>query len=230
MEKSHTTKTEDSTPTEAHQFISATASCIEKESVNEQYQTGGLRETKDLSQTIGLLRKYLHAKAQPNLGKINKEESEAIKRKSPPVGHPLVPPLFGCNFARCPSFLEQKLLPAVGGDPTEANSAEAKSSKEQLTIFYGCTVHVEAIMLLAGESNLSKQKPESKTPVNYSIFNQFAKKMKKKKKKNDNIQLINVETFQLQEGCHFNIFLKNVVKGKFIHLNFRISRNNNSNM
>lgn len=103
---------EDSEDTKmSRSVISKAKICIKMEDFST---TDGLSQTKDLSQTTRLFRKYLHAKAQPNIGKTNMEESEDIKRKSPPAGHRLAPPLFGCNFSRHPSLLEQKLLPAIG--------------------------------------------------------------------------------------------------------------------
>ncbi|OMO92273.1 Tify [Corchorus olitorius] len=145
---------------------------------NNEHRKKVLKQGDDngMSQSIDLFRKYLLSKSQNhNVGKTNKEEeSEVLKKKSPPP-RPLIPlmppPQFACtNFARPLSLLERKLLPAGTGGETHRETISTSpgkndSSKAQLTIFYAGVINVyddvpsdkaQAIMLLAGESSLSK--------------------------------------------------------------------------
>ncbi|KAK6240446.1 Tify domain - like 4 [Theobroma cacao] len=150
-----------------------------------EHKKKGWKQANDMSQTtIDLFRKYLLSKPQDhNVGKTNEEESEALKKKLPPRPLiPLLPPKFASDkFSRLPpSFLEQELLPGIRCDEIRTSSTGVVSSKAQLTIFYAGVINVydnvptdkaQAIMLLAGESSLSKpianEKPrtDAKTPL-----------------------------------------------------------------
>ncbi|KAL5854421.1 hypothetical protein ACOSQ4_004223 [Xanthoceras sorbifolium] len=140
-------------------------------SSDDQEKAAGLRSQAnnyDMSQTIGLFRKYLLAKTQHNVGKSNMEESEQVKRHIVTPSAPLIPPKFACNYlSRPPTLLERELLSGMRGDGAElSKSSDAKSSREQLTIFYAGTINVfnnvpfdkaQAMMLLAGESSSSSK-------------------------------------------------------------------------
>ncbi|XWS55314.1 hypothetical protein CRYUN_Cryun10bG0164300 [Craigia yunnanensis] len=151
---------------------------------DDEHKTKGSKQTDHgMSQTIDLFRKYLLTKSQNhNVGKTNKEESEVIKKKTPPRALiPLMPSKFDCNLSRPLSLLERELLPGIRCDEIQTSSSSGdKSSKAQLTIFYAGVINVyddvptdkaQAIMLLAGERSLSrpianeKPKTEAKTPL-----------------------------------------------------------------
>ncbi|GLT77313.1 hypothetical protein SLA2020_489110 [Shorea laevis] len=149
---------------------------IQKVTTNESS-----RQIQDMSQTIDLFRKYLISKARHSIkGKTNMDESETIIKKRSPQ-RALMPPMPGCNHRRRASFLERRLLPGIGLDTMQSSSADEKPSKGQLTIFYAGTINVydnvpiekaQAIMLLAGESSLSrpKSKEMSKTDAKTADF------------------------------------------------------------
>ncbi|KAF8016044.1 hypothetical protein BT93_H1563 [Corymbia citriodora subsp. variegata] len=74
---------------------------------------------------------------------------------------PLVPPQFGCNGPRRVSRLERGMFPQM----RYTQFSDCKSAMSQLTVFYAGTINVynnvpvdkaQAIMLLAGESSLTK--------------------------------------------------------------------------
>ncbi|KAK2662904.1 hypothetical protein Ddye_001478 [Dipteronia dyeriana] len=159
-------KTEDSCSDDAQFSIKINKKNM---SSNDQEKAGGLRQANncDMAQTVCMFRKYLLAKTQHNVGKSNMEESQQLKRHiiSTPSA-PLIPPKFSSNLARPPTLLEKELLPGMRyDDETESKSTNAKSSREELTIFYAGTVNVysnvphdkaQAIMLLARESSSPK--------------------------------------------------------------------------
>lgn len=73
----------------------------------------------------------------------------------------LLPPQFGCDGSRRVSFLELEMFPQM----RDTQFSDCKSATSQLTIFYAGTINVynnvpvdkaQAIMLLAGESSLTK--------------------------------------------------------------------------
>ncbi|XP_030539228.1 protein TIFY 10b-like [Rhodamnia argentea] len=91
--------------------------------------------------------------------KITKAKTDAERPGS--SRQPLLPPQFGCNGPRHATLLERELFPQMRNTQT----SDCNSATSQLTIFYAGTVNVyndvpvdkaQAIMLLAGESSLTK--------------------------------------------------------------------------
>ncbi|KAK0590802.1 hypothetical protein LWI29_031881 [Acer saccharum] len=125
-------------------FMMKTEDCCS----DDQEKAGGLRQANnyDMAQTICMFRKYLLAKTHHyNVGKSNMEESQQLKRHiitTTIPSAPFIPPKFSSNLARPPTLLEQELLPGMRYDETESKSTNAKSSREELTIFYAGTVNV----------------------------------------------------------------------------------------
>ncbi|XP_058006601.1 uncharacterized protein LOC110642690 [Hevea brasiliensis] len=150
------------------------ASCLDKVAAlkkkqHDQQQKMGFHHhqlTDDSrSQTLSMFRKYLCSKTQNSIvGKTIMEESEVIKKKHAATGRPLPPPKSGGHMPRQASLLEQKLLPGIRNEGMQSE-CDGKSSAAQLTIFYAGAINVydnvpadkaQAIMLLAGESSMSK--------------------------------------------------------------------------
>ncbi|KAJ8755604.1 hypothetical protein K2173_022199 [Erythroxylum novogranatense] len=114
-----------------------------------------IRENLDMSQTtLCMFRKYLFPKSRIN--------SSSCKTKS-------VLPSFGAGAGyihRPPTLLERSILPAIrSSDSPDSIESSSSPSQAQLTIFYAGVINVydnvpvdkaQAIMLLAGESSLSK--------------------------------------------------------------------------
>ncbi|KAK2966100.1 hypothetical protein RJ640_025596 [Escallonia rubra] len=117
-------------------------------------------DSMNMSQSVGLFRKYLLTKAQRNIGKTNEDESEAIKR-APYSKCRLIPYALRDATCRHPTLLEQKIFPQIRREPVLPTSPGQDYSKAQLTIFYSGNINVydnvplekfQAIMLLAGGS------------------------------------------------------------------------------
>ncbi|KAK8486227.1 hypothetical protein V6N13_090252 [Hibiscus sabdariffa] len=141
-----------------------------------EHGTKGSRPTNDMSHSIVLFGKYLRTKSENiKVGKTNKEESDVMNRKgSPPPLTPLT-----INFSR---LLQPHMLPQIRSDKeiktSSCSGRDGNTSKAQLTIFYSGVVNVydnvptdkaEAIMVMAGESCLSKPvAEEAKTSLGRS--------------------------------------------------------------
>lgn len=84
-----------------------------KDFMNEENFESDEHKNIGMAQTICLFKKYLHTRNhQHGFGKTNMEESEAIRKRTPPP-RPMIPPNFDFNLTRPASFLEQELLPGI---------------------------------------------------------------------------------------------------------------------